>query len=312
MWDTSRKLVPRFTAGIFIRVVVVGVYLKSIVWRDRSDRQVQAIVFGTALVAGALIYFQMLSNLIPVGARNSISLEQSGYAVITLLVMGLASCVWGSTRFLQRLGLDSPRISSLTIRTISAAVRGRPYSLVFAISAAIYSIIFALTSGTLVYQPGIIFSRTYGVGVPSTVEVVCCGALGQMPQFVVYLTQSLALLIIPSNVILMFIVSWLVGLNMAVTTYTFRNGPRVEGIQLLSGFGSFIGLFAACPTCASFFLLTVIGLAGAESLAISLASFQGFYLGTGLIVLILAPILASNRFARQPACALPETTYEDV
>ena len=288
------------------------VYLKSNVWRDQSDRQIQAIVFGTALVIGALIYFQMLSNLIPVGARNSSSLEESGYAVITLVVTGLASCIWGSTRLLQRIGLDSSRISSLTIRTISAAVRERPYSLVFAISAATYSIIFALTSSTLVYQPGVIFSRTYGVSVPSTVEVVCCGTLGQMPQFVVYLTQSLALLIIPSNVILMFTVSWLVGLNIAVATYAFRNGPRIEGLQLLSGFGSFIGLFAACPTCASFFLLTVIGLTGAESLAISLASFQGFYLGTGLIILILAPILASKRFSRQPACPLPKTTDEDV
>jgi hypothetical protein len=239
----------------------------------------------------------MLSNLIPVGSRNSSSLEESGYAVITLLVTGLASCIWGSTRLLQRIGLDSSRISSLTIRTISAAIRERPYSLVFAISAATYRVI---------------FSRTYGVSVPSTVEVVCCGTLGQMPQFVVYLTQSLALLIIPSNVILMFTVSWLVGLNIAVTTYAIRNGPRIEGIQLLSGFGSFIGLFAACPTCASFFLLTVIGLTGAESLAISLASFQGFYLGTGLIILILAPILASRRFSRQPACPLPRTTDEDV
>jgi hypothetical protein len=127
-----------------------------------------------------------------------------------------------------------------------------------------------------------------------------------MPQFVIYITQSLALLVVPINVILMFSVSWLVGLNMAVTAYAFRNGPRIEGIQLMSGFGSFIGLFAACPTCASFFVLTVIGLAGAESLAISLASFQGVYAGTGILVLILAPILASKRVSRQPACVLPK------
>ena len=274
--------------------------------RGQSARQIEAIVFGTALVTGALICFQVLSNQIPVGARNSLLLSESGYAVATSLVIGLACCIWGSTTLLRRIGLHSSRISSITIKTISAAVRDRPYSLVFAFAAATYAIIFALISGIFVYQPGVIFSRTYGVSVPSTVEVVCCGPVGQMPQFVVYLTQSLALLVIPINVILLVSVSWLVGINTAVTTYAMRNGPRIERIQWLSGFGSFVGLFVACPTCASLFILTVIGLTGAESLAISLASFQGIYLVTGIIILILAPILASSRVSGQTACELPK------
>ena len=274
--------------------------------RVQLGRPIKAIVFGTALVAIALVYFQVLSNQIPVGARNSILLSQSGYAVVTFLVIGLACSAWGSTRLLQRIGLDSSRISSLTIRTMSVAVRERPYSLVFGFSAMTYGIIFALTSGIFVYRPGIIFSSIYGVSVPSMVEVVCCGSFGQMPQFVIYLTQSLAMLVIPINLIFMVAVSWLVGLNTAVTTYAIRNGPRIEGTQLLTGVGSFIGLFAACPTCASLFFLTVIGLTGAESLAISLASFQGIYVGMGIVILILAPILASNRMTRQLACALPK------
>jgi hypothetical protein len=274
--------------------------------RGQSGRQIQAIVFGTTLVTGALIYFQLLSNLIPVGARDTILLSESGYAVGALLVIGLAFSIWGLTRLLRCIGLNSSRTYPLTIRTMSQAVRERPYSLVFAFSAVTYGITFALTSGIFVYQPGVIFSRTYGVSVPSAVEVVCCGAFGQMPQFVIYATQSLALLIVPINLILMFAISWLVGLNTAVTTYAIRNAPRIEGIQLMSGLGSFIGLFAACPTCASLFLLTIIGLTGSESLAISLASFQGIYVGTGIIILILAPILASSRISRQPACALPK------
>jgi hypothetical protein len=283
------------------------VFLKSARWIHQSGPQIQAIVFGTALVTGALIYFHMLSNLIPVGGRNSVLLSASGYAVVILVVTGLASYIWGSTRVLRSIGTNSPQISSPTIRTISTAIRERPYSLVFAFSAMTYGIIFALTSGTLVYQPGVIFSSTNGVGVPSMVEAICCGAFGQMPQLVIYLTQNLALLVIPINLILMLTISWLVGLNVAVTTYVVKNGPRIERIQLISGFGSFIGLFAACPTCAGFFLLTVIGLTGAESLAFSLASFQGIYAGTGILILILAPVLASNRVSRQPACPLPQS-----
>jgi hypothetical protein len=284
--------------------------LKSPRWVDESGPQIQVIVFGTALVIGVLIYFQMLSNLIPFGAHNSILLSESGYAVVMLLVIGLTLSIWGSTRLLRGIGLDSSRLSSPTIRTISLAIRERPYSLVFAFSATTYGIIFGLTSGTLVYRPGAIFSDTYGVSVPSVVEAVCCGAFGQMPQFVIYLTQNIALLVIPINLILMLMVSWLVGLNIAVTAYAIRSGPRIERIQLMSGFGSFIGLFAACPTCASFFLLTMVGLTGAESLAISLASFQGIYAGTGILILILAPILASNRVSRQPACRFPRLDQE--
>ncbi len=193
---------------------------------------------------------------------------------------------------------------------MSAAALERPYSLVFVFSAVIYGVIFALVSSILVYRPGMVFSNVYAVRVPSTVEVVCCGVFGQMPQFVVYLTQNLALLVIPINVILMAMVSWLVGLNAAVTTYAFRNALRMGGIHWVSGFGSVIGLFTACPTCASFFLLTVIGLTGAESLAVTLTSFQGFFVGLGIIILISTPVLASNRILRQPACALPPTMDE--
>jgi hypothetical protein len=286
------------------------VCLKSASWRDQFSRQIRAILFGTALVSGGLIYFQILSNLIPVGARDSNLLAESGYGVAALLLTGLTLTLWELTRLLQRIGSESSRISSSTIRIMSVAARERPYSLVFAFSAVTYGVIFALVSSILVYQPGVVFSSVYGVSVPSTVEVVCCGVFGQMPQFVVYLTQNLALLVIPINVILMFTVSWLVGLNAAVTTYAFKNAFGMEGIRWISGFGSVIGLFTACPTCASFFLLTVIGLTGAESLAVTLASFQGFFVGLGIIILIFTPVLASNRILRQPACPLPQTTDE--
>lgn len=282
--------------------------LKSAAWCDQSSRQIQAILFGTALVSGGLVYFQILSNLIPAGAGDSNLLSESGYGVAALILTGLTSTLWGLTRLLQRIGLDSSRISSSTLRMMSLATRERPYSLVFAFSAVIYGVIFALVSSILIYRPGVVFSSIYGVSVPSTVEVVCCGVFGQMPQFVLYLTQNFALLVIPINVILMSTVSWLVGLNVAVTTYAFRNALRMKGIQWISGFGSFIGLFTACPTCSSFLLLTAIGLTGAESLAVTLASLQGFFVGIGITFLIFAPVLASNRILRVPACSLPQET----
>ena len=188
----------------------------------------------------------------------------------------------------------------------------RPYSRVFAASSIGYGLAFGVTSSTFVYQPGLAFSTDYGVNVPSVAEALCCGGFGQMPQLVMYLTQNLAILLIPINLILMFTASWLVGLNTALATYSFRNAPKVAGLRWIGGLGGFIGLFTACPTCASFFLLTTIGLTGAVSLAASLASFQGFFIGIGITVLIATPILASSRILRQRACALPKEIDESV
>ena len=92
--------------------------LKSASWRDQSSRQIRAILFGTALVSGGLVYFQILSNLIPVGARDSNLLAESGYGVAALLLTGLTFTLWGLTRLLQGIGSESSRISSSTIRII--------------------------------------------------------------------------------------------------------------------------------------------------------------------------------------------------
>ena len=182
----------------------------------------------------------------------------------------------------------------------------KPYSLIFRASSITYGLIFAVVSSTLVYQPGIVFTTVYGVNVPSVAEVICCGAIGQMPQLVLYLTQNLALLLVPINLILMFTVSWLVGLNAAVATYAYKKIPKTAGVRWIGGIGSTIGLFTACPTCASFFFMTTVGLTGALSLAASLASLQGFFIVIGITILTATPILTVNRMLNQRACALPK------
>src|SRR3989441_12889631 len=193
-----------------------------------------------------------------------------------------------------------------TLRFMSSVLKKRPYSRVFAASCIAYGLAFGVISSTFVYQPGLAFSVDYGVNVPSVAEALCCGGFGQKPQPVLFLTPNLALLLVPINLILMFTVSWLVGLNAAVATYAYKKIPKTAGVRWIGGIGSTIGLFTACPTCASFFFMTTVGLTGALSLAASLASLQGFFIVIGITILTATPILTVNRMLNQRACALPK------
>jgi hypothetical protein len=270
-------------------------------------RQVWAILFGCALVIGGLAYFQELSYLIPEGGVYSAWLSESGYFVVALLSAGLASCFWGLTRGIIRVGLDSSQNSSLTIRMMSLVVREKPYSVVFAVSAVVYGIIFAFASGILVYQPGVIFSTTYDVRVPSVVEVVCCGPFGQMPQFVLYLTQNLAVLLIPINTILLLVVSWLVGLNVSLAVFAFRSRTPSAVSGWFGSVGAFVGLFSACPTCTGFFLLSALGLSSSFSVGLVFFSTQAVFVAVGLPLLLLTPLIAAKRLGNKgkALCRLP-------
>ena len=262
---------------------------------------------GTTFVIGGLTYYQGLSNLIRPGAPNSSLLAESGFAVVSLLLIGLTLTFWGLTRLVQHIGSDPSRNSSLTIRMMSLVAREKPYSLVFAISALVYGVSFALVSSILVYQPGIIFSSTYGVNVPSIVEVTCCGPFGQMPQFVLYLTQSLAILLIPINVILLLAISWLVGLNVSLAVFAYRNRSSLPGSGWLGWFGAFVGLFTACPTCAGFFLLSMLGLSSGVSFALAFSSTQGVFVAAGFLLLLLTPLITAKRLGNdgKALCRLP-------
>ena len=270
------------------------------------SRQVQLTLLGVFLVFGGLAYYQGLLALIQYDLLRSGVVHDSGYAVVALLLIGLVLTFSGLTRVVQQSSSDSWCNSFPTLRFMSSVLKKRPYSRVFAASCIAYGLAFGVISSTFVYQPGLAFSVDYGVNVPSVAEALCCGGFGQMPQLVLYLTQNLAILLVPINLILMFTSSWLVGLNAAMATYSYRNAPKVAGVRWIGGLGSFIGLFTACPICASFFLLTTVGLAGAVSFAASLAEFQDFFIGIGIFVLTATPILASSRILQQRACTLPK------
>jgi hypothetical protein len=251
---------------------------------------------GGVIVIGALLWYQVALVASPViGIANIGSLEDVAYATLAILSVGLTLAFVGITLCLRRLRSGSnPGHATPIMNRISLILSGERSAKTFALVAVAYGLFYGVVSSTLVFQPGLAFSNAYGVRVPSAVPVLCCGTFGQMPQLVVYVTQQFAILIIPLNLILLFTVSWLVGLNAAIASYVYINRPQVLGLRWITGLGAIVGLFTACPTCAGFFFLTMLGLAGSVGLALSLSSLQTVFIVASIPILLITPILASR------------------
>jgi len=66
----------------------------------------------------------------------------------------------------------------------------------------------------------------------------------------------------------------------------------------MGGLGAIVALFTACPTCAGFFLLTMLGLTGAVTFALTLSSLQSLFIAIGLPLLMIAPIVTARRIPK--------------
>ena len=155
-----------------------------------------------------------------------------------------------------------------------------------------YGIFFALISGTLVYQPEINFVTHYGAVIPSGFIAPCCDEPGYMPKIIVYITEHIGLQIIPINLVLQIIVSYLVGLNVSIAVTAYSISKKGGGISTI---GAATGLFIACPTCAGTFLSIFIGTASGIALSVALSQMQTFLIGVSIPILIVTPYLMARK-----------------
>ena len=155
-----------------------------------------------------------------------------------------------------------------------------------------YGIFFALISGTLVYQPEINFVTHYGAVIPSGFIAPCCDEPGYMPKIIVYITEHIGLQIIPINLVLQIIVSYLVGLNVSIAVTAYSISKKGGGISTI---GAATGLFIACPTCAGTFLSIFIGTASGIALSVALSQMQTFLFGVSIPILIVTPYLMAKK-----------------
>jgi len=139
-----------------------------------------------------------------------------GFYVILLLSFG--AMAFGLYRFHKQKAESNTKGLLYIIALVTWNSKSRK---IFVATFVIYGIFFSLTSGTLVYQPEVIFSYHYGVVIPSAEIIPCCDAPGYMPKILVYLTEHVGLQIIPINLVLQIVVSYLVGLNAAISQFVY-------------------------------------------------------------------------------------------
>lgn len=174
----------------------------------------------------------------------------------------------------------------------------RRYSNLFTISSLLYGLFYSFITSIIVYQPEVNFSEAYLAKIPSILVAPCCGPPLYVPITTVYLTEHLGLLLIPLSLILLFIVSALVGLNLTLTTFAYRNHLKKGGKGLFGGIGAIVGLFTGCPTCAGLFFANIVGGAGATAFATLLSYYQPLFIGLSIPVLLATPFLISRSLSK--------------
>jgi len=163
---------------------------------------------------------------------------------------------------------------------------------IFLVTFVCYGIFFSLISGTLIYQPEVTFSFHYGATIPSGFVAPCCDELGYMPKIIVYLTEHIGLQIIPINLVLQVIVSYLVGLNTAIAVSAFTISRKGRGMSTI---GSVTGLFIACPTCAGTFFSVFVGTASGIALTVALTQLQTLFIAIAIPILLITPFVMAKK-----------------
>ncbi len=211
------------------------------------------------------------------------------YLFYGILLLAFGSISYGIYKYQKYKILQSRTDYLSTVATVTTSKKARK---IFIITFVTYGIFFSLTSGTLIYQPEVTFSYHYGAKIPSAQIVPCCDIPGYMPKILVYLTEHVGLQIIPINLVLQLVVSYLVGLNMAIAISAISLSKKNRSV---SGVGAATGLFIACPTCVGSFLSLFVGTASGIALSIALVQLQTLFIGISIPVLLATPFILSRK-----------------
>jgi len=247
------------------------------------------IILGFVIIGILFLIYSRYqdSELITPSALESIQRIAFGFYITLIAAFGMIGI--GMYRYhkgkVQKNGKD--------LSTIIALVTWNSKSRKIFVTVFItYGIFFSLVSGTLVYQPDVNFAIQYGATIPSGFIAPCCDGLGYMPKIIVYLTENIGLQIIPVNLVLQIIVSYLVGLNASIAITAYNISKKGRGVSTI---GATAGLFIACPTCAGTFLSIFIGTASGIALSIALSQLQTLFIAISIPVLLITPYVMAKK-----------------
>ncbi len=271
-----------------------------------QTRSVSVTLLGAFFVTLGVVTYPFISVLsLEQGIRNEGFVVGYAYFVIALTASGLSVLFYGATSVLTNWSVDEASENSSTPSVIAQVFSKRRNLRLFLLSAFAYGIFYAIASGIIIFQPAWNLSEVYHVGIPSLAVATCCGPVGETPEAVVYVTQHLGVLLVPINLVLLFLLSWLVGLNASLAAFalSFRTGHI--GLGWFGGIGAFIGLFTSCPTCAGLAIIALLGGTGTLSVAFFLGPLQSLFVGLSIPILVASPIMSMRSLRRLEGRACP-------
>ena len=264
---------------------------------------VALILVGFLAIAVSFLAYAKNSNLTITPAAMP-ALHSLAVATYVVLLTSFVAIGWGLYKtYKKKISSDDTTILSV----IAKAINNKRAKQIFIISAIGYGVFFAFTSGIIIYKPDI-NATDYGFPKPPHAELSpCCDLPGYMPMIFVFFTEHVGLQIIPINLLLLVSVSFLVGLNFAVSSTVFsiaKSGGK------LGAFGAITGLFVGCPTCAGTAFTMLFGFGtGATTFTLFLTSFeaqvQTIFIAISIPVLLATPIIMAKRIRSQnSSCAV--------
>jgi len=270
----------------------------------------QIVLLGAFLVVVGFTTYPVVGALnFNGGIRSEVFVVDYAYFALALDLLGICLLFYGWTNVLTSWSLAEASGTELSVLgTVARVFAKSRYSRLFLVSAFVYGAFYAFASGIIVFQPALSFSETYQVGIPSYAIATCCGPVGEMPQVAAYFSQHLGLLFVPVNLLLLFSISWLVGLNASFASFVVSLRAKNARMSWFGGVGAFIGLFASCPTCAGLAIISLLGGTGALSVSFFFGPLQTVLLLVSIPLLITAPLLSARSLLNLDgrACVLPQ------
>ena len=250
------------------------------------------IIIGFVVIG---IIFVLYSNIddFSITTDSIQAIERLAIGFYVILLMSFGTIGYGIYRYHQRKAIENTN-GILTI--IAKTTMNSKSRKIFVVTFIAYGMFFSLTAGLIVYQPDVIFSHHYDAVVPSAHMNACCGEPGYMPTIIVYMTEHIGLQIIPINLVLVVVVSYLVGLNTTLAIKAISITKRSGG---LTSIGATTGLFIACPTCVSTFFAIFIGSSSAVTFTVILTQLQTLFVGITIPILLLTPILIAKKMQKK-------------
>lgn len=192
---------------------------------------------------------------------------------------------------------------SLFIIAITILNNGRYRNNYFWLITLVYGVIYALISGIIILHPNSDSMtntsplQQYDTTTTPYIEITSYGPTGYVPTMAIHVTDQIGILIIPINLLISILISILVGFNGMITVYVIKRLPKGMRLRtcpsptIMNFLSSIIGIFAACPTCASFYIFAALMGSIAPTIAAFTATFYTVFLGTSIPLIIGTTVL---------------------